>query len=383
LSQVLILGGQGRIGQSVATDLLAHSEADLVLTGRTASRMGLRHSRIRYLTLDLADQFAVLDAIAASNLVIHCAGPFRYRDTAVLEGCIQRGVTYLDVSDDRAFTQKALQLRELARTAGVTAIVNTGVFPGISNSLVRMGVEQLDMTERIHLSYVVSGSGGAGVTVMRTTFLALQQPFLAWINGQWQSVQPYSDREWVELPAYGRSAVYWFDMPEAYTLVEAFPVQTVITKFGSHPDFYNHLTWAAARWFPPRAMRHPRMIEFLAQVSYAMTGVSDRLTGIGVAMQASIYGQKQAQSSCYRLSFSHAHTATAAGQGTGSIAQALLAGELCHPGVWSVEQAVPSDLFEQSMRQRGLEIEQGFMSDGQGKTDSLRNQSNDKDIFNR
>ncbi len=361
MPQVLILGGQGRIGQRLAADLLKYTHAELVLTGRRQRQTGLQDSRVQSLSLDLADQATLIRAIAASDLVIHCAGPFRYRDTSVLSACIQQGVNYLDVSDDRSFTQKALRLRQLAEAAGITAIVNTGVFPGISNSLVRKGVEQLDSAETISLSYVVSGSGGAGVTVMRTTFLGLQEPFLAWLNGNWQAVQPYSERDWINLPVYGRSAVYWFDMPEAYTLAEAFPVQSVITKFGSHPHFYNHLTWVAAR-LPTALMRRPQVIEFLAQVSHHMTQLSDRLSGIGVAMQASVYGQRQQQPACCQLSFSHAHTATAAAAGTGGIAQFLLSGELEHPGVWSVEQAMPTGLFEQAMQQRALNIEQELLA---------------------
>lgn len=358
--QVLILGGQGRIGQSVAADLLNHTEVQLVLTGRTL-HAPIAHPRIQRLAIDLSDQAALDRAVAASQLVIHCAGPFRYRDGRVLQTCIDHRVNYLDVSDDRAFTHKVLELRAAAQAAGVTAIVNTGVFPGISNSMVRLGVEQLDVAEKIHLSYVVVGSGGAGVTVMRTTFLGLQQAFDAWIEGEWHSVKPYTERETIPFPPpYGQAAVYWFDMPEAFTLAEAFPVQTVVTKFGSIPDLYNHLTWIAAHWFPGTLMRQPQMIEFLAKVSHSMTSVSDRFTGIGVAMQATVQGQKQAQSACYSSTFVHANTATVAGNGTGSIAQFLLSGELQHPGVWSVEQALPTDLFERSLQERGLQIERGW-----------------------
>jgi saccharopine dehydrogenase-like NADP-dependent oxidoreductase len=335
LSQILILGGQGRIGQSVAADLLTHTQAQLILTRRTPQTTVADQDRVQYLSLDLADEAALSATVAASQLVIHCAGPFRYRDTRVLKTCIEHGVNYVDVSDDRSFTQKALQLRAAAQTAGITAVVNTGVFPGISNSMVRLGVEQLDVAEKIHLSYVVVGSGGAGVTVMRTTFLGLQNPFQVWINGQWQTVKPYTGRETVEFPEpYGRSAVYWFDMPEAYTLPEAFPVQTVITKFGSIPDLYNHLTWMAAR-FPAQLMRQPETIEFLAKVSHRMTSVTDRMTGIGVAMRAEVRGQKQGQPACYYSTFAHPNTAIAAGHGTGSVAHTVVststAGTPSHP----------------------------------------------------
>lgn len=364
--RVLIVGGRGRIGSSVAQDLVSHTQAQITITSRKpAAGVALSKQlgpQVEFLKLDLADTVALKAAIAASNLVIHCAGPFHYRDTSVLKICIEHGVNYLDVSDHRSFTRKALDCNFAAQAAGVTAIVNTGIFPGISNSMVRQGVEQLDQLERIHLSYLVSGSGGAGVTVMRTTFLGLQQPFQAWIDGQWQSVKPYSDRETVEFPSpYGRSHVYWFDMPEAFTLPDTFPVKTVVTKFGSVPDFYNHLTWIAAHWFPKQLMQQRGSIEFLAHVSHLMTDVTNRFSGIGVAIRSEVTGEKSGQFAGYCSTLVHENTAIASACGTGSIAQLLLDGKLKKPGVWPVEQALPTDLFEETMQDRGIKFQQEWL----------------------
>lgn len=359
--QVLILGGRGRIGSSVAQDLLTHTQAKITVTGRqTTPKVAASQQtepRVQFLALDLADQEGLKKAIASHNLVIHCAGPFVYRDATVLKTCIEVGVNYLDVSDNRAFTRKALAGNDAAAHKRVTAIVNTGIFPGISNSMVRHDVEQLDQAERIHLSYLVAGSGGAGVTVMRTTFLGLQQPFEAWLDGQWQLVKPYSDREKVKFPApYGNAGVYWFDMPEAFTLVDSFPVKTVITKFGSVPDFYNHLTWIAAHIFPPSWIKNPAGVEFLSHVSYRMTSVSDRFSGIGVAIRSEVTGHKDGKSSRVCSTLVHENTAVAAGAGTGSIAELMLTGQLNKPGVWPVEQALSTDLFKQTMQSRGIRI---------------------------
>lgn len=359
--RVLILGGRGRIGSSVAADLVAHTQSQITITSRKpAAGVAVSHQlgpQVQYLTLDLADQEGLKQAIASSNLVIHCAGPFHYRDARVLKTCIDLGVNYLDVSDHPSFTLKALACHDHALSAGVTAIINTGIFPGISNSMVRQGVEQLDEPERIHLSYLVSGSGGAGITVMRTTFLGLQRPFKAWIESQWQEIKPYSEREAVEFPPpYGRTSVYWFDMPETFTLPETFPVKTVITKFGSVPDFYNHLTWIAAHWFPKQLMQHRGTIEFLAHVSHFMTDVTNRFSGIGVAIRSEVTGLKNGQSASYCSTLTHENTAIASGCGTGSIAQLLMNGQLKKPGVWPVEKALSSQLFEQAMQSRGINI---------------------------
>lgn len=369
MERVLILGGAGRIGRSIAADLVTHTQAQITITGRdplgtqVAQHLG---PRVQFQVLDLVDEAGLTKAIAATDLVIHCAGPFHYRDTRVLQTCIQERVNYLDVSDHRSFVSKALAHRAVAEAAGITAVINAGVFPGISNSMVRQAVEQLDQPERIHLSYIVSSSGGAGVTVMRTTFLGLQRPFEVWLDGQWQTVHPYSQPETVEFPTpYGRTPVYWFDMPEGFTLPKAFPVKTVITKFGSVPNFYSHLTWIAAHWFPKQLMRHPAAIEFLAHVSHRMTRISDRFSGIGVAIRLEVSGQQDGLPARICSTLVLPDTAIAAGYGAGSIAQLLLLGQLQQPGVWPVEEALSTRLFEQSMQVRGVKINQELLKQPQ------------------
>ncbi|MBR8827491.1 MAG: saccharopine dehydrogenase NADP-binding domain-containing protein [Gomphosphaeria aponina SAG 52.96 = DSM 107014] len=352
-NKVLILGGSGRIGSSVAQDLSKHTDAEIIVTGRGENREG----KGGFLKLDLADIEGLRKAICGCQLVIHCAGPFHFRDGMVLKICIETGVNYLDVSDHRSFYEKVISYREEAAAAGVTAILNTGIFPGISNSMVRQGVEELDTTEKIHLSYVVAGSGGAGITVMRTTFLGLRKAFTAWINGKWEEVLPYSDREIIEFPSpYGKTGVYWFDVPETYTFAESFPVQTVITKFGSVPDFYNHLTWITAHVFPSSWLENPVGIEFLSQVSHKMTGFTDKFSGIGVAMRAEITGTKNEKQAKYCSTMVHENTAVAAGCGCGSVAQLLLAGKLNQPGIWPVEQILPTNLFVECMESRGIKL---------------------------
>ncbi|MBD1844082.1 saccharopine dehydrogenase NADP-binding domain-containing protein [Cyanobacteria bacterium FACHB-63] len=363
--QVLILGGTGRVGSKVAADLIAHTDAEITIAGRnllTGAQVSQQlGERVKFSAIDLSAAAVLKGAIAQSDLVIHCAGPFHYRNASVLQICIDQGVNYIDVSDHPSFTRKALAFRSNAESADVTAIINTGIFPGISNSMVRRDVEQLDHAEKIHLSYVVAGSGGAGITVMRTTFLGLQRPFEAWIGGDWQMVKPYSDREVVEFPQYGKVGVYWFDMPEAFTLPDTFPVKTVITKFATVPTFYNYLTWSVARWWHPRLLQTKAVIEFLSHVSHFMTDVTDRVSGIGVAIRSEVTGEKDGRSVRCVSTMTHPDTAVSAGIGTGTVAEMLLSGELKKPGVWAIEQALPTELFERAMQNRGIEIHQQLM----------------------
>lgn len=364
--RALIIGGSGRIGSSVAEDLAAHTDAQITITGRDAAKAKQVSEKlgkdVEFLALDLGNREKLTEAIAAHDLVIHTAGPFHHRDARVLKTCIEQGVNYTDVSDNRGFTRRALELKELAKRADVTAIINTGIFPGVSNSMVRQGVEQLDESDRIHLSYVVGGSGGAGITVMRTTFLGLLEPFEAWVDGKWQKVKPYTARETVEFPQpYGKIGVYWFDMPESFTLPDSFPVKTAITKFGTSPDLYNHLTWMVANVWPSSWLRNANVVEFLSQVSYFMTSIGDRFHPTGVAVRSEVNGTKDGQPATFCSSVVHDSAAVATGIGTGTIAQLLLSGELKQPGVYPVEQALSTEWFEKLMDSRGIKIYQEWL----------------------
>ena len=353
--KVLVIGGCGRIGNSVARDVVIHTEAEVTVTSRKPQEQV--NPSFKFLRLDLADRQQLAKAIAERDLVIHCAGPFHYREGSVLETCIDLGKDYIDVSDHRSFYERVIKHQDRAIAKGVTAVLNTGIFPGISNSMVKQGVEQFDRPQKIHLSYVVAGSGGAGLTVMRTTFLGLKNKFIAWIDGKWQDTQPYSEREVIEFPQpYGKTGVYWFDMPETYTFADSFPVDTVITKFGSIPDWYNHLTWITAHVFPEAWTSTPKGIEFFSRVSYLMTNVTDKFSGIGVAMRAEITGEKAGKPQTHYTTMVHENTAIAAGAGTGAIAQLILTGKLNKPGIYPVEQVLSTELFIETMNSRQIEI---------------------------
>jgi saccharopine dehydrogenase-like NADP-dependent oxidoreductase len=161
-------------------------------------------------------------------------------------------------------------------------------------------------------------------------------------------------------PPYGKIGVYWFDMPEAFTLPESFPVQTAMTKFGTAPDFYNHLTWMVAHLWPSSWIKNAAVVEFLSQVSYFMTSITDNFSGTGVAVRSAVSGMKEGKSATFCSSTTHESAAVATGIGTGSIAEMMLGGKLDRPGVWPVEQALPTDLFEQIMASRNMSVYRDF-----------------------
>lgn len=354
--RVLVLGGCGRVGAAVAADLVANTDARVTVTGRGQYAAAQVGEQRQPLTLELDDLAGLRRAILTHDLVVDCAGPFSRRDDRVLRLCIQEGVDYLDVADNPVFVRRALELRDYAAAAGVTAVVASGVFPGISNSMARQGIERLDRADDLRISYVI-GAGGVGPALDR--FLELRYPFPAWIDGKWQTVRPYSRREKVRFPApFGRCGVYWHSTIAAATLPLSFPLRSVVTKVGALPGFLNEISWLMAAWAP----KHPRIrddsADIVTNVGIRIAGLTDRLSRAGIAMRLDIDGERAGRPVVYTATLLHSNTAIAAGHGAGAVAQLLLGGELRKPGVWAVEQALPTPLFEREMQRRKIEIQQ-------------------------
>lgn len=148
---------------------------------------------------DVDSPASLLAALKGADLVIHAAGPFQRRaDCNVLEAAIAAGVPYLDVCDDTEFSQRAKGLSAKAAAAGVPAITSAGIYPGVSNVMAAhmIAIARKEYAEdwsflpqpaagavqpkRVLYSYYTAGTGGAGPTILETSFLLAGEDVVAY-----------------------------------------------------------------------------------------------------------------------------------------------------------------------------------------------------------
>lgn len=144
----------------------------------------LRRPELRdcpWIGCDARDAHSLDKALSSSgvDLVVHAAGPFQ-GDAACspLEAAIRHGVPYMDVCDDATYAQRAKRLEPAARAAGVPALSTAGIFPGLSNVMAADMVTRHAggrAPARVLYSYYTAGTGGAGPTILETTFLLAGQ----------------------------------------------------------------------------------------------------------------------------------------------------------------------------------------------------------------
>lgn len=363
--RILIVGGSGKIGQAVVQDLADHTDAELILAGRQrargeaiAAQFGKRADFVA-LDLDRASVDDLRQRVAGMDLVLQCVGPFRSRPPTLLQAAIAAGVNYVDVCDDRGGTQQRLQMDAAAKAAGVTALIDTGTFPGIDNVLVAEALARHPQADTLHLSFVCAGSGGGGFGVLQTTFLAVSRPFEQRIEGRWQETPSYRGRRVVDFgPPLGRRPIYHFEVPEIWSLAQVFPqLQTITSRFGSIPELWNWATLGLAL-APVEYRQNTAFLDRSAEFMVPYVHKVDRWVGDALGIRIDIASRAD-NGGRETICFYAPSTVKAVGWATGIAAAMVLHGEIRAPGVLLPETHIPPQPYIERLVARGGVLRRG------------------------
>ena len=142
MKKIVVLGA-GMVGRVMALDLAGEFEVTAVdVSLDNLDRLG--GGPVRTLRADLSSPAAVRETVRACDLVVGAVpGSMGY---ATVQAVIEAGRDVVDIS---FFPEDALRLDESARRAGVTAVVDCGVAPGMSNMILgyhdaRMAVDRFE-----------------------------------------------------------------------------------------------------------------------------------------------------------------------------------------------------------------------------------------------
>ncbi len=146
MSHKAIVLGCGLVGATMARDLA--DDPDFEVTAADLSEKNLRAvesaPRVTTVQVDLGDPAKLRSTIQGFDIVLG-ALPSRF-GFATLRTVIECGKRYSDIS---FMPEEALELDDLAKKHGVTAIVDCGVSPGLSNMMVGRAHAQLDRTDSV------------------------------------------------------------------------------------------------------------------------------------------------------------------------------------------------------------------------------------------
>lgn len=149
MPRAIVLGG-GLVGSVIAADLAQDNDFDVVVADSNSNALKAAENRsqnkISTIQVDLADEKATRNLVADFDIVLGAlASPIGFQ---TLRAVIEAGKNYCDIC---FMPEDAMELDELAKNQGVTAVVDCGVAPGMSNLLAGYGSSLLDKCENIEI----------------------------------------------------------------------------------------------------------------------------------------------------------------------------------------------------------------------------------------
>ncbi len=149
MPKVIVLGA-GMVGSTIARDLIDEDGYQVALADISADNLFNTErkfpGKITTIEADLSDPSQVKRIIEPYDIVL---GALASRlGLATLRAVIEAGKPYCDIS---FMPEDALELDDLAKTNGVTAVVDCGVAPGLSHMMAGYGAAQLDEPQSLEI----------------------------------------------------------------------------------------------------------------------------------------------------------------------------------------------------------------------------------------
>lgn len=143
-----IVLGAGLVGATMARDLATDGEFEVTVADFSAENLRKLESAdgVTTLQVDLGDPMRVRETVREFDVVLG-ALPSRI-GFQTLRAVIEAGKSYCDIS---FMPEDALDLDGLAKKHNVTAVIDCGVSPGLSNMIVGYIDAQLDRTDRAEI----------------------------------------------------------------------------------------------------------------------------------------------------------------------------------------------------------------------------------------
>lgn len=148
-TRVLVLGA-GMVGGVMAADLAEEPGFEVTIAdvreenlAKASARAG---GRVRTVRADLSNPAEIGRLAGGADMV--CGALASRLGFAALRAVIESGRNYCDIS---FMAEDALELDELAKSRGVTAVVDCGVAPGMSNMCAGAGEASFDRCEKIEI----------------------------------------------------------------------------------------------------------------------------------------------------------------------------------------------------------------------------------------
>lgn len=278
MSDILIIGGYGHVGQIIARSLVADFPNQIIVAGRNlakAQRMaggigaGVRARQVDVSATD-GDIDMLLDGVGVVVMCLDLPRP------EFVEQCFVRGIHYLDVTADYTILKAIASYQDVAVQNNAIGLLGVGLMPGLSNLLVKQALSQVPDAEHIAINLMLGLGDAHGEAAIRWTFEQL---------GNFRADVPRSSQQFLP-PDYRPRTVYPFEFADQYIVMDNGLTQSATSSLCFDSKWVTSLIGLSRNWrIAPLLARESVLNKLIAVMKRASFG-SDEYALSATAYQA-------------------------------------------------------------------------------------------------
>ena len=236
----MLIVGAGAVGSVVARQLTRERSIELVTcidrdVRRAKAFLKGSGKKIRFAKGDVRTLADIVRAGEGSSIVINAGLPNLNR--VIMGGALRLGAHYQDMCSHLADLKNAEQLEfhKDFRAAGLRALFNTGVAPGVTNLLAADLAAQFDEVDEIRFRLIEDQDATRPIFTWSPTVLfdELMAPPLVYRNRRFRLVEPFSEPERYDFPPpFGPWRVFSIYGDEVATIPRYLRCRSVDMKSG-------------------------------------------------------------------------------------------------------------------------------------------------------
>ena len=229
--KVLVVGGYGAQGSIICTYLARSPDvSEIVCAGRNLEKAKklverLKSDKVTAKKLDATNSDELTTAAKGMNLVVNATVP-KY-NLIIMDAVLKGGANYQDLASGPTdipmdkFVLKQIERSKKYEDAELTALINTGSSPGVTNVLARHAADKLDQVDEIKIRYTGFMETKEYISIWspETAWADMaEEPFL-FENGELKRILPFSGQEVYVFPEpFGPQTVVHHHHEEVVTL---------------------------------------------------------------------------------------------------------------------------------------------------------------------
>ncbi len=258
--KVVVFGGCGDMGKCATRDLASNTDVEKLViadynikkanelakelnsTPFSSGKVG-QEERISAEFVDATKTEQVINLMKGNDVCLSCIGPFYKFEEKMVRCAISAKVNYVSICDDYDAVERILPLDKEAKEAGILVLTGMGWTPGLSNVLAKKGMNSLEKSEKINISWAGDAFDSEGLAVIKHTYHIFTGKVKTYKEGKLVEIEAGTEREIVEFPPpIGKVPMLHVGHPEPVTFAHFFPqLKEVTLKGGLKPIFLNSL----------------------------------------------------------------------------------------------------------------------------------------------